>query len=198
MLIPADVSSSQSPVQASWVPGSTTGVTRLGNPSSTQFEGEIENTSFSAALNTNWARGIDSKIYYNFYERENSSNHIVFTPSGPGSGGACDFNPVTGFYFIEALGRLKAEIDPSPVLAAKIQFGRESTAPGHEPGSPQAGLRPARAVGGKSPSAAYSSSPPIACFARNAAASSVVSMAMPRSLQQRVRQSVFADSSEVA
>lgn len=79
------------PVQASWVPGSATGVTRLSNPSSSQFEGDIENTSFSAALNTNWARGIDSKVYYNFYERENNSTHIVFLPSGPGSGGGCDF-----------------------------------------------------------------------------------------------------------
>ena len=79
------------PVQTSWVPGSATGVTRLSNPSSSQFEGDIENTSFSAALNTNWARGIDSKIYYNFYERENNTHHIVFLPSGPGSGGGCDF-----------------------------------------------------------------------------------------------------------
>ncbi|HET7729536.1 MAG TPA: MtrB/PioB family outer membrane beta-barrel protein [Usitatibacter sp.] len=84
------------PVQSTYVPGATTGVTRLANPSSSQFEGEIENRSFSAALNTNWARGIDSKIYYNYYERENNTHHIVFTPGGPGTGGACDFAPGTG------------------------------------------------------------------------------------------------------
>jgi hypothetical protein len=80
------------PVQPTWISVSgTTGNVRLANPSSNEFKGEIENTSFSAALNSNWARGLDSKIYYNFYERENNSTHIVFTPSGPGSGGGCDF-----------------------------------------------------------------------------------------------------------
>jgi MtrB/PioB family decaheme-associated outer membrane protein len=79
------------PVQPSWISVSgTTGNVRLSNPSSSTFEGDVENTSASAALNTNWARGLDSKIYYNYYERDNKSHHIVFTPSGPGSGGTCD------------------------------------------------------------------------------------------------------------
>lgn len=86
------------PVQTSWLSAGGTPVTgsvRLANPSSTRFAGDIENTSYSLALSSNWARGLDTKVYYSFYERENRSNHIVFTPSGPGSGGACDFNPVT-------------------------------------------------------------------------------------------------------
>jgi hypothetical protein len=74
----------------------TTGNNRLANPSSPDFEGEVVNKSFSAALNSSWARGLDSKVYYNWYERENNSHHIVFTPSGPGSGGTCDLNPLTG------------------------------------------------------------------------------------------------------
>ena len=90
------------PVQTSWLSvsvaanGVGTGNVRLANPSSTQFEGEIENTSFSAALSSNLARGLDSKVYYNFYERENNSHHIVFLPSGPGSGGGCDFTSPGG------------------------------------------------------------------------------------------------------
>jgi len=84
------------PVQTSYVPGSAAGVTRLANPSSTRFEGDVENTSLSATLNTSWARGIDSKIYYNFRQRENNSTRVVFTPGGPGSGGACDFSEETG------------------------------------------------------------------------------------------------------
>ena len=85
------------PVQTSWLTLSgTTGVLRLANPSDTHFEGEIENTSFSAALNSNLARGVDTKVYYNFYERENNSHHIVFLPSGPGSGGGCDFTTPGG------------------------------------------------------------------------------------------------------
>jgi hypothetical protein len=74
----------------------TTGNVRLANPSTPTFEGEAVNKSFSAALNSNLARGLDSKVYYNWYERENNSHHVVFTPSGPGSGGTCDINPLTG------------------------------------------------------------------------------------------------------
>jgi MtrB/PioB family decaheme-associated outer membrane protein len=80
------------PVQSSWPSISgTAGLVRLGNPSSSEFDGEVENTSFSAAFNSNWARGLDSKIYYNYYERKNNSHHVVFTLGGAGTGGGCDF-----------------------------------------------------------------------------------------------------------
>jgi MtrB/PioB family decaheme-associated outer membrane protein len=85
------------PVATSWLSVSgSTGALRLANPSDTHFEGEIENTSFSAALNSSLARGIDSKLYYNYYKRDNNSHHIVFLPSGPGSGGGCDFTSPAG------------------------------------------------------------------------------------------------------
>jgi len=71
------------------------GNTRLANPSVPVFDGEVINKSFSAALNSNYAHGLSSKIYYNWYKRDNESSHVVFTPSGPGSGGTCDLNPVT-------------------------------------------------------------------------------------------------------
>lgn len=104
------------PVAANWLSVSgTTGALRLANPSDTHFEGDIENTSFSAALNSNLARGLDSKIYYNFYKRENNSHHIVFLPSGPGSGGGCDFNPVTG-----------AAITPARCTTEFLQFEKKN------------------------------------------------------------------------
>jgi MtrB/PioB family decaheme-associated outer membrane protein len=80
------------PVETGWLAISgTTGNLRLSNPSSTHFEGEVVSKSMSAALNSNLATRLDSKIYWNWYERENNSHHIVFTPGGPGSGGGCDF-----------------------------------------------------------------------------------------------------------
>lgn len=71
------------------------GNTRLSNPSEPVFDGEVVNKSFSAALNSNIARDWSTKFYYNWYKRENNSHHVVFTPSGPGSGGTCDLNPIT-------------------------------------------------------------------------------------------------------
>lgn len=69
---------------------------RLANPSATGFDGEVVNKSFSAALNSTLAKDLTSKVYFNWYKRDNDSTHVVFTPSGPGSGGTCDFNAVTG------------------------------------------------------------------------------------------------------
>ncbi len=84
------------PVQPTWISASATAAfVRQGNPSTSTFHGDVENTSFSAALSSNWARGLDTKLYYNFYERENNSSHVQWTPSGPGSGGTCDINPAT-------------------------------------------------------------------------------------------------------
>ena len=72
------------------------GNTRNSGASVPNFNGEVENTTLSAAYNSNWSRAWSSKLYYNYYERENNSSHVVFTPSGPGSGGTCDVNQQTG------------------------------------------------------------------------------------------------------
>lgn len=61
--------------------------TRQANPSEAEFRGEVVNKSFSAAYNSNWSKDWSSKIYYNWYKRDNDSSEIVFTPS---SGGTCD------------------------------------------------------------------------------------------------------------
>jgi hypothetical protein len=72
------------------------GNTRNSGANTPNFNGEVENKTFSAAYNSNWSRAWSSKLYYNYYERDNSSTHVVFTPSGPGSGGTCDVNFQTG------------------------------------------------------------------------------------------------------
>ena len=68
----------------------TTGTNRNAGASSPNFTGEVVNESVSAAYNSHLARGWDSKVYYNYYKRENNSSEIVFTPTGAGSGGTCD------------------------------------------------------------------------------------------------------------
>ena len=82
------------PVAATYLSISgTTGFNRLSGANRSTFEGDVENKSFSAAFNSHLTKGLDSKVYYNWYKRENNSSHVVFTPSGPGSGGTCDFSP---------------------------------------------------------------------------------------------------------
>ena len=72
------------------------GNTRQSGSSSPAFDGEVVNTTLSAAFNSSWSKQWSSKLYYNYYNRENNSTHVVFTPSGPGSGGTCDKDPVSG------------------------------------------------------------------------------------------------------
>jgi hypothetical protein len=71
------------------------GNTRLANPSSTSFNGDVTNETFAATYNSNWSKSWSSKAYYSYYKRENDSTNVVFTPSGPGSGGSCDSDPRT-------------------------------------------------------------------------------------------------------
>jgi MtrB/PioB family decaheme-associated outer membrane protein len=86
------------PVQTTYasVTGAGIGNTRLASPSATTFDGDIVNKTLSASLTSQPARALDSRLYWNWTKKENRSTQIVFTPSGPGSGGACDFNPLTG------------------------------------------------------------------------------------------------------
>ena len=82
------------PVQPTFLAISgTAGVNRLSGANASVFDGEVENKSFSASFTSHLAKNVDSRLYYNWYERENNSTHLVFTPSGPGSGGNCDLTP---------------------------------------------------------------------------------------------------------
>jgi hypothetical protein len=56
------------------------GFDRLSGASQPNFTGDVVNDSVSVAFNSHLAKGWDSKVYYNWYKRENDSSRIVFTP----------------------------------------------------------------------------------------------------------------------
>lgn len=56
----------------------TGGVMADTGPSGTTFNGEIENTTFSAVWSAAPARNVDLRVYANSYEREDNSTHVVF------------------------------------------------------------------------------------------------------------------------
>lgn len=71
------------PVYNSWlVTSGTTGTQRIASTNVSTFEGEIVNKTFSAALNSRLAKDFDSKVYYNWYKRENDSTEVVYTTTG--------------------------------------------------------------------------------------------------------------------
>lgn len=86
-------------VAVATVAGSPTGQIVNTNPSSTNFNGEVINKSVSASLTSQWSRALDSRIYYNWSEKDNHSTAIVYTPINRVTGlpaQTCDLNPVTG------------------------------------------------------------------------------------------------------
>jgi MtrB/PioB family decaheme-associated outer membrane protein len=47
----------------------------------TVFDGEQKNTTLALAWTANPTRGLDSKVYYNFYEQKSESTHVQFNTS---------------------------------------------------------------------------------------------------------------------
>jgi hypothetical protein len=76
-----------------------TGNARLSNPSSPTFEGDVRYTTFTASLTSQPTRDLDTRIYYNYNDKDNESTRVTFAPGGPGAGGFCDINLVTGTTF---------------------------------------------------------------------------------------------------
>ena len=79
----------------------TTGQTVNMRASSSDFDGEVINKSFSASLTSQLAKSLDSRLYWNWTDRKNKSTEIVMRPINAvtlavaGTQG-CDLNPVTG------------------------------------------------------------------------------------------------------
>lgn len=74
----------------------TTGGALLPTPANaTNFSGENVNTTASLAFTSRPTRVIDTKIYWNYYKKENKSSDVIFTGQsanscGPGSGTICE------------------------------------------------------------------------------------------------------------
>ena len=48
------------------------------NPSEPKFQGKIKNTTATVALTSNPIPRVDSRLYYNYYDKKNDSNQITF------------------------------------------------------------------------------------------------------------------------
>lgn len=67
----------------------TGGVFGATNPSQPQFNGDIRHTTASLSLHANPTRQIDTRLYWNWFDKDNRSPHITFTtpPTGLNCGG---------------------------------------------------------------------------------------------------------------
>ena len=67
----------------------TGGVFGATNPDRTAFDGDIRHTTASLSLHSNPTRQVDTRAYWNWFNKDNRSPHIVFTtpPAGLNCGG---------------------------------------------------------------------------------------------------------------
>jgi hypothetical protein len=69
--------------------GSPAGVGILNTaPSSGTFDGNIETKTASLSFTSNWGGGVDSKVFYNYYDAKNQSTLVTFDKGGLLTGGA--------------------------------------------------------------------------------------------------------------
>ena len=66
------------------------------DPSASTFNGEEKTTSFQASITSTLTTGLDSRIYYNYYDKANESTEIDYAAGGLGSDAANCPNPGTG------------------------------------------------------------------------------------------------------
>ena len=62
--------------------------TALTAPSSDTFNGEMQTKTASLSFTSNWGGGVDSKVFYNYYDTKNKSTLITFDKGGLLTGGA--------------------------------------------------------------------------------------------------------------
>jgi MtrB/PioB family decaheme-associated outer membrane protein len=56
----------------------TGGVFSPTNPSASNFNGNIDHQTASASLHSNWSRDVDSRVYWNWFRKDNRSTQVTF------------------------------------------------------------------------------------------------------------------------
>jgi MtrB/PioB family decaheme-associated outer membrane protein len=76
---------------ATSVLGTTTGGNVLTGPNTSSYSGRVDNETFTLALSSNPAKGLDTRIYYNYLKRDDKSTAVEFNAQGAtGAGGPFD------------------------------------------------------------------------------------------------------------
>jgi len=59
-----------------------TGASAFGatNPNTDTFNGNVKNQTFTLTLASNPTKGVDTRVYYNYYKRDNDSTEVVYSP----------------------------------------------------------------------------------------------------------------------
>lgn len=64
------------------------------NPNTTNFNGEIIHQTLSLSAHSNWTQALDSRVYWNYFKKDNKSNEVTFSPAAT-SGLQCGGGPCT-------------------------------------------------------------------------------------------------------
>jgi len=72
----------------------TGGVFAATNPNQANFNGDNVHATSSLSLHSNWSRALDSRIYWNYFRKDNRSTEVTFSPAGT-TGLQCGGGPCT-------------------------------------------------------------------------------------------------------
>jgi MtrB/PioB family decaheme-associated outer membrane protein len=93
--------------------GTTTGASVATGPSVPSFAGKIENQTFTGSLASTPAKGVDTRIWYNYLKRDDKSTDVVFNAQGAtGAGGPFEnegFSSKKNSYGAEGFWRFNRE-----------------------------------------------------------------------------------------
>jgi MtrB/PioB family decaheme-associated outer membrane protein len=114
--------------------GTTTGGNVATGPSTNSFNGKVENETFTLALASNPAKGLDTRLYYNYAKRDDKSTLIDYNAQGTtGAGGPFDNEHFSykkknwgfdAFYRLNRANRLGAGYDYLDTERERFDFDR--------------------------------------------------------------------------
>ncbi|HXJ08109.1 MAG TPA: MtrB/PioB family outer membrane beta-barrel protein [Burkholderiales bacterium] len=71
----------------------TGGAVNATNPNASNFSGDVVHQTFSVSAHSNWTSALDSRVYWNWFKKDNDSTEVTFTPAATSGltcgGGAC-------------------------------------------------------------------------------------------------------------
>ncbi|HEX2334054.1 MAG TPA: MtrB/PioB family decaheme-associated outer membrane protein [Burkholderiales bacterium] len=106
---------------------STGGVNAPTNPSSSQFDGELEKMTLGLAFNSRPTQALDTKLYYNWFKEDNSSTHMSFVPGTGLTGGTCTAANCSNHLFEYEKHQVGAEAGYRLTRANKLTGGLDYT-----------------------------------------------------------------------
>lgn len=94
------------------------------NPDRPNFDGNVLHKTASVSLHSSWTRATDSRIYWNWFRRDNESSEVIFTPTAA-SGLRCGGGPCVTELLSYNKNNIGAEVGHRVNSTNRLIFGAD-------------------------------------------------------------------------